>query len=108
MLLKFNADPIQSTIVLSKEVRAELRRHAAATDSDRVKLAGQIILAIRQWHKSHSGSFPHGSAENDSLTDQATYAIRVLKKELGVSVKYLKRQHAWVVTCGTESYTAFG
>ncbi len=40
--------------------------------------------------------------------DQATYGTRVVKKELGVSVTYVKKTHTWIVACGVESVVVYG
>ncbi len=108
MRTKFLADPIDGPVILAREVRLELRRESVRDDAERVRLAGRTIESIRQWFKSHSQKLVQGSPEHDKLTDQATYAITIVRKELGVSVKYVKKQHSWIVSSGGETYTAVG
>ncbi|MGS0941050.1 hypothetical protein ACVA51_10820 [Pseudomonas luteola] len=95
---------------LSKEVRTEIRKRIYRTPDDRVKLAGLMVEAIRQWHKRNALSFMSGSLEHDSITDQATYAQRVVKQELEVLIKYVKRNHTWLISCEGSSltHTVFG
>lgn len=108
MLLQFEAAPFVNGVVLSKEVRIALAQRTAESDSDRVKIAVELIEAVRRWHKHNARDYLLGSPEHDSFTDQATYAIRLVKKELGVAVKYVKKDHAYVIRYGSESATAYG
>jgi len=105
---QLSADPIPMIKHLPKEVRREIRKYTVRNDKERVAVAARIISAIRHWYKHHSVDLATGSDELVSLMDQATYGTRVVKKELGVSVTYVKKTHTWIVACGVESVVVYG